>query len=41
MMISTVLFFFIYKAVEEEEADQKGSGDEILECFTQLEARQR
>lgn len=34
-------FFFIYKAVEEEEADQKGSGDEILECFTQLEARQR
>lgn len=28
-------------AVEEEEADQKGSGDEILECFTQLEARQR
>lgn len=29
------------RAVEEEEADQKGSGDEILECFTQLEARQR
>lgn len=40
MMMSTVLFF-IYKAVEEEEADQKGSGDEILECFMQLEARQR
>lgn len=29
------------RAAEEEEADQKGSGDEILECFTQLEARQR
>lgn len=29
------------RAVEEEEADQKDSGDEILECFTQLEARQR
>lgn len=29
------------RAAEEEEADQKGSGDEILECFMQLEARQR